>query len=212
MKKHIFSKGLIVIFYLFVYQLCTIPFIAGMAINNHIGYLVVTVISVSIFGLFLYALWKYFKKDFFFKTNITTNVHLELVIFIVAIVVVGYFSGFFPESDNQKIVLDQLHGNTINTILTTVFLGPVAEELIFRGLIAKLFFPKITDKRTAFWYILVSSLAFGLAHVTSFSLTVIPYILMGVILALAYVRFGDIRYSIFLHFLNNLISAILVIL
>ncbi|WP_125713848.1 CPBP family intramembrane glutamic endopeptidase [Companilactobacillus kedongensis] len=212
MKKHSVSKGLTIIFYLFVYQLCTIPFIVGMAISNHIGYLIITAISLVIFGFFLYSLWKYFKKDFSFKVNVTKKIPLELAIFIVAIIVIGYASEFFPESGNQKMVLDQLHNNTINAVLTSVFLGPIAEELIFRGLIAKLFFPKITDYKTAFWYILVSSLAFGFAHVTSLSLTIIPYILMGVVLSLAYVRFGNIRYSIFLHFLNNLIATILVIL
>lgn len=210
--KNIIGKSFIIIFFLFVYQLCTIPFIIDTIIKNSIGYASLTVVGLIIFGFLIYKLWTYFTKDFSFKTNVTKRTYIELAVFIIAIIAAGSLDSFFPESGNQKIILDQLHNNLVNTVITTVFLAPIVEEIIFRGLFAKLFFPKITDVKTSFWYVLTTSIIFGLAHVQSFDLSIIPYILMGVILALAYIRFGDIKYNIFLHFLNNLISVVMVIL
>lgn len=210
--KNIIGKSFIIIFFLFVYQLCTIPFIIDTVIKSKFGYMILTIFGLIIFGLLIYKLWSYFTKDFSFKTNVTKRTYIELSIFIVAIIAASSLDSLFPESGNQKVILDQLHNNLINTVITTVFLAPIVEEIIFRGLFAKLFFPKITDVKTSFWYVLTTSIVFGLAHVQSFDLSIIPYILMGVILALAYIRFGDIKYNIFLHFLNNLISVAMVIL
>lgn len=87
------------------------------------------------------------------------------------------------------------------------FVVPFLEELVFRGIFQNLFF-----KAESFWWPLVlSSLIFGLNHMSNNIIESLMYILLGVALYLAYRRRKNIKDAILLHMMNNGIAAIMLL-
>lgn len=92
-------------------------------------------------------------------------------------------------------------------VLKTVFFAPLLEELVFRGMFAKVYFPNHQKLG-----LVIGNLLFLLVHVpTNFS-SVIIYGGMGAILAYAYYRTDRLETSIAIHFVNNLIATVLMFL
>jgi len=84
-------------------------------------------------------------------------------------------------------------------LLATVFVAPVAEELLFRGYLLNLWM-----RRWGTWTgIVLSSLVFGLAH---FQFAVFAAV-AGVFFALVYLRFGSLWPGTLLHALFNVIGG-----
>ena len=83
------------------------------------------------------------------------------------------------------------------------FVVPFLEELVFRGIFQNLFF-----KAESFWWPLVlSSLIFGLNHMSNNPIEALMYILLGAALYLAYRRRRNIKDAILLHMMNNGVAA-----
>ncbi len=88
---------------------------------------------------------------------------------------------------------------TLPLFFGAVLLAPVAEELLFRGLLLRLFRP-FGDV----WAILLSSLLFAFAHGSLFQM---PYAFVaGLFLAYAAVASGSILFPLLFHFLYNLLT------
>lgn len=88
-------------------------------------------------------------------------------------------------------------------VLILMFVGPILEELVFRGILINLFF-KDQFKWLA---ILVSGLVFSSMHLSDSVASFLLYFLMGAIFAFAYTRKRNIRDSILIHILNNMLAA-----
>ncbi|MGF0095865.1 CPBP family intramembrane glutamic endopeptidase [Peptoniphilus sp. SGI.035] len=106
-----------------------------------------------------------------------------------------YFSENMQVNDINKI-------SPIETIITSVTLVPIGEELYFRKFGLNFLKSKGLDNKHA---ILLSALSFGLFHFRIISSFVSSF-LIGVISGLAYVVTDKLRYSIFTHGLNNLLA------
>lgn len=105
---------------------------------------------------------------------------------------------------NQQAVNAAQMKNPVLNIFFAGFLAPIFEELIFRGIFMNYFFNK-DNRLNNFLAVLVSGAIFGFAHELSFDTTWIMYSILGCCLSFAYMHFRDIRYSIALHMMNNLI-------
>lgn len=91
--------------------------------------------------------------------------------------------------------------------ILVVFLGPVCEETIFRGMFFNVFFTQ--NNRINKWLgIIVSGLVFGVAHDPGFSKYILVYWVLGMILAWVYLRTKDLRYSMITHMLYNALGFI----
>lgn len=106
-------------------------------------------------------------------------------------------------------IADQLRDGHLLVVLLflsyTSVIGPVIEELVFRGLFTELLF-KNTSK---WWSGVVSSVIFGVFHLQSFDLVeLVTYSVLGGMLYLSYARRGEIKDSILLHILNNLLPTL----
>jgi len=85
--------------------------------------------------------------------------------------------------------------------------APLCEEIFFRGMLFRLL-----RTRIPLWSaVLVSAIAFGLAHASpAVSLALLPsFVYMGVVLAVVYARTGWLTNSMLLHGLNNAIVTVL---
>jgi membrane protease YdiL (CAAX protease family) len=113
---------------------------------------------------------------------------------------------------NDEAIFGMLEGNTsillaLNLGLTVIILAPVMEEIIFRGMISKGMF-KDNHFMPA---IILSSIFFSSMHLSGNFISFIIYAGIGAACFLAYWRKKNINDAIFIHFLNNLPGAIMLI-
>lgn len=92
--------------------------------------------------------------------------------------------------------------NYLWVFLSVVLLGPITEELLFRGLVLRFF---LRTGHTAL-AILLSSLLFGLWHMEPVQVVYTFFIGLG--LAQITVHTGSLRGAILVHILNNFLSAL----
>ncbi|MFC6254299.1 CPBP family intramembrane glutamic endopeptidase [Secundilactobacillus hailunensis] len=108
-----------------------------------------------------------------------------------------------PMPTNQSALDGQIQQLPFWNTVYGVVIAPVFEEYLFRGFFFNFFFSKNSPWSNVFG-VFVSGLIFGYLHTMTFSVTTLFYASLGWVLAGAYLYFKDIRYSIILHFVNNL--------
>lgn len=111
------------------------------------------------------------------------------------------------ETANDMQINQILNGNKISVtfvVISLVFMAPVVEELIFRGLIMNLFFK---DERF-WWPIILSATLFSACHASTTIYSFLIYFSLGCVLAFIYRKTGNIKLSIGVQFLNNVVAFI----
>lgn len=106
---------------------------------------------------------------------------------------------------NNQVIAKLLSSNHIVFIIMSfaaVVLNPIAEELIFRGVVMNFFF-----KDDAFWLpIILSGVLFTLEHSSTTLISYLIYFYLGAVFAFIYRKTGNLTNTIWLHALNNLIA------
>lgn len=104
--------------------------------------------------------------------------------------------------DLLKQNFEQLQSNWLG-ILCITLLGPILEELLFRGAITKALLQKYSPVKA----IILSALVFGIFHINPAQ--VVSATLIGVVLAWIYYKTASLIPCIVLHVLNNSLSVFL---
>lgn len=103
-----------------------------------------------------------------------------------------------------KSIMSNSHQALVLMSIAAVVLSPIAEELIFRGILMNFFFSD-----DAYWLpILLSGLLFTLAHSSTTPISYLIYFYMGSVFAYIYRRTGRLTNTILLHALNNFFALI----
>jgi membrane protease YdiL (CAAX protease family) len=115
------------------------------------------------------------------------------------------------QTDNNQAIQTILTSNHLTLVLmafTAIFCSPILEETIFRGYLITAFF-----KSSSKWLpIVISGLAFAFPHMdpnpARFNIiSFLTYAILGGVLAYLYVSTKNLKVSIGLHFLNNLVAV-----
>ncbi|MEJ6347806.1 CPBP family intramembrane glutamic endopeptidase [Holzapfeliella sp. He02] len=218
-KRGTFEKVLMIFIFFFFDILLTglmgtvkaEPISIGYIINNGIRILVAIAIMYVMTVEYGHELKTDNQRNFQFNWRFSKR---NLLIMVSGIVIMLGF---------QVLISLALSGNqtstneaSLNEILSKVnflfplfvmFVGPVVEEYLFRGLFFNLFFKKETRLNNVVG-IIVNGLLFGLMHETSISIYLLLYSVMGMILASVYLFTKDIKSSIVVHIVNNVISSL----
>jgi membrane protease YdiL (CAAX protease family) len=137
---------------------------------------------------------------------------LGLALEIVAGIVLLPISHFINHAP-QRVVedLDTAHGAKLALLaVTALFIAPFVEELFFRGLLLR----SLQRRMSAPAAVVISALAFGLAHVVfDFgSGVVLPALVaLGMLSGIFAVRTGNLSRSILLHMGFNLLAVVAVL-
>ena len=92
------------------------------------------------------------------------------------------------------------------SLLIIAVLAPIAEELLFRGILL----PALVRTQLGFWgAAVVSTLAWTLLHFTYSIAGMMLVFLLGMIFSWLYARTGSLRVPIFAHMANNAIAALM---
>ncbi|MGJ8730342.1 CPBP family intramembrane glutamic endopeptidase [Listeria aquatica] len=129
-----------------------------------------------------------------------------LVISNLLEILITYLNPSFNTA-NQAGIEDMVSSaSPLVVFVAVVILAPIAEEVVFRGLIMKIIFRKYP--KIGF---LVSALLFTFAHIPTDILSFLLYFVMAVGLCLVYYKTKRIEASILLHFINNLIGYFFIV-
>ena len=181
-------------------------YIMDGAMNNGWMYIV----SIAI-GLLVVLFWKgkgYWRNEVFVKNNPMTvgSFFSLLCVFLSAQFFFQMFSLALEWLLNQigfsamsAVEMASTTGSTFSMYIYICFLGPIAEELLFRGIVLRTLRP--WGKQAA---ILISALVFGLFHG---NVVQIPFAFaVGVVLGYVAVE-HSILWAIVLHIINNFVVA-----
>ena len=123
-------------------------------------------------------------------------------------IILGYN---LANSENQSIIILLTKEAPLLMLISSAFLAPIVEEIIFR-----LSLRKVIDNK--YLYIVISGTIFGLMHIFPTELSMaysliqsISYVTMGLFLSHTYVSTNNIWIVIGVHALNNLISMLSII-
>ena len=215
------SKGVLLIIALLLLDLfLQVVMMAGPMISPKISYsLISAFVMIAIFAVTMYWLWrklskshsqfqlvKFVKNDYYqIATCFSYLLISNLVINGIQLVVAGKAQNTSNQASLESFMKQP--GMLIGMLVLVIVIAPILEEFVFRGVLLTYIIPN--QRRVV--QIIVSGLLFGAFHVVgqSFQLfALIQYSIMGAVLAYIYTRYQKIQYSIGLHFLNNLIASI----
>lgn len=129
-----------------------------------------------------------------------------LVVATVGLLLFDLMGGFYLPIPDESEVMQYLVNMMRNPIgfITVCFIGPFAEEVLFRGAIER----RLLQKNWNPWFaIVISALIFALAHFNfaqAFTATVI-----GIFMGWVYYRTRSIWPGVLIHMTNNTIATIL---
>lgn len=172
-------------------------------------------ISILATIIAFYPVLMYMKKDFFLDDLKSDNKKFTLKIVIVAAIVLlsinNILIGFSDileiclnsvgfSANNALKQLEILNDYTIPMTIDICIIGPILEELIYRGAVLK-----SLEKYGKRFAILISAILFGLMHGNFYQI----FMAMGVGIILGYLATEySIKLTILLHIINNIIAQI----
>ncbi|MBO0428984.1 CPBP family intramembrane metalloprotease [Vagococcus fluvialis] len=214
-SKLVYVKYLFFLFLFFL--LSSIPdIVMAILIGLDFSDWLIMVIILCLNGLIIRFVYKkYLSKT---KDNSFENENLEefkwkKILFVLVMYGIMYlidllFSTFLDigTPENQEILEEMFRMTPITIAMMTVVVAPIVEELIFRGLFTT-YFMKNETVLSKIVIVVTSSLVFGLAHEVTPSLSLLYYSSIGAMLSITYMYTKNIKYSILLHFINNLLAT-----
>ena len=183
----------------------------GLAVGTESVFASTVVSQFLILGMPLLLVW-YMKSDV--KTLFSLKLPkvkdfaggfvLYIGIYALMLVVSFVMMSIFPQSaQNTAMTFDALMEQPFVLVLLVMTIMPaIGEELYFRGLI----FGSLRHRYSAVWAIVISSVIFGMFHLSL--VKIIPTGMLGACFAYVAYSSGSIYIGMFLHFFNNLLSAI----
>lgn len=144
------------------------------------------------------------KSKFKLSLKIYVIMWLSLTLFNLA---VSVLMPHYTQPANQQVIEVLVsQQNTLIMFVTLVIIAPIAEELIFRGLIMRGMFPKYPFVGFA-----VSATFFTLAHSPANAIDFMTYFILSVGLTYIYWRTREIKYPIMIHMIQNFLSFIIMV-
>lgn len=158
----------------------------------------------------LYIQYNQFQGRGHFRLGLVVTSYFVL---IIGMMFFGQLNGLLfhqTQTANNQAIAQLLNHNQLATIvfvISSCTLTPVAEELIFRGVLTNLFF-----KADWFWpKVILSGIVFSCAHISTNIVSFATYCFMGMVLAYVYRRSGSLKNSIALHALNNVVAMMVLL-
>lgn len=138
------------------------------------------------------------------KTILVGFVVLTIVKYIGGVVLL-LENGIGANTENQA-ALEQLGMSPLLLVVLTAIAAPIVEETVMRGLILGRLF------NNSYLGVILSSLLFGLLHIPTNIGSWIIYGGMGLVLAVVYHKTQKLEYTIAIHFINNALGVLLMLL
>ena len=186
-----------------------IYFIAGITGRNAFTDIMGLITQVLVFVIAIATGLKIQKRTLvsvcFFKTA-SAGVWGALVLCSVGFVLFHYYFTilFFSFLEGWNTNFGTSEGNLLINTINIALVPAVAEELLFKGLI----FYSLKKRRSWITAVIVSSLLFAACHLQI--IRFIPLFMFSCFSFWVYLRTGSIILPMFIHFVNNLFTLVLI--
>ncbi|MFH1715598.1 MAG: CPBP family intramembrane glutamic endopeptidase [Elusimicrobiota bacterium] len=191
-----------------------------MGINIYLSMMIMNILPCMF--LILYMKRKYNQGVHFMgvhKKDVMKNLGFGIISYITAypllfialvitFIVVQYVGAYIPPHPIVPMMIeDESKVNILSLIIFSCIVGPVTEEIFFRGMI----YPFLRKRSGIVLAAILSSLCFALMH---FNIIIAPIIFItGLLFVYLYEKSGSLAPGIFIHILHNtvMVSWVLVI-
>ena len=195
---------IVVLLYMFAQSTMAIPLALVMKLKPE-EYSAAIGLGIIVAGL-LMILLVHAMKFYNAKNTFRNNISPTLIVIAIIAAIAGAFAGNIA---NEQLDLPNLMeqeftdmSKNIIGILAIAIIGPIAEEVVFRGAVCRSLLKKGVSTGLT---VLISAMLFGLIH---FNPAQIPFaFVMGLVLGYIYCRTGSLVPTIITHILNNSISV-----
>ncbi|MCM8608057.1 MULTISPECIES: CPBP family intramembrane glutamic endopeptidase [Lactiplantibacillus] len=180
--------------------------------------IILAVVYVLVFGIVILAanaLMRHYTGAYQPQRMTRHDWHIVLGVYAVILVLESLFQLLNQliyhqsQTQNNAAIQNLMAGSTLSLwlmALSAVFLTPITEELVFRGVLMNAFFKQSWLK------IILSGIVFGSLHSSSTLPSFMIYLTMGLTLASVYQMTGKIHASMSLHFIINALAMSLLLM
>ena len=175
---------------------------------------ILILIYAAVFGLIIwwayrvfikYRRWQPTRQTFLQRLGWIFGGWLTILLGEQLLNVLNYVIYHQTETANNQAIGQLMGSNHIVMIIMSfaaVVLNPIAEELIFRGVVMNFLF-----KDNSFWApIILSGVLFTLEHSSTNIISYLIYFYLGAVFAYIYRKTGNITNTMMLHAFNNLVA------
>ena len=170
------------------------------------------ILVLIFFRKILFNVIKDFVQDYekYLKWS-TVFVFITLIFMVVSAIVLDYAG--VGESSNQEAINESIVQNGLLQIITVCFVGPVVEEVFYRGILFEVFQGEKNRVVRSIVAIFLSAMFFALMHVSLEEFGVnellanIPIFLLGLTLATLRWKTDNIFCSVLVHIVINSIGT-----
>lgn len=173
------------------------PLEIDMIVRSSISKISSIIIGLSIFKANIKDI--FFNKNQIYKLNLKAKIKLTLL-FISISLFFAILSSFIMMSYDKYIMVVPMPKTTLFLSIFGILVAPICEEILYRGIILNQL------KGIGYLFsIIISSIYFGVMHGIGF----LHAFIIGLILGVVYVLTGNIRWSVIIHFIYNLITDLI---
>lgn len=130
---------------------------------------------------------------------------------VIGIKLILQFLGIHLTSPNNDVLMQQIHSpNVWSMILSLHLLGPILEEIVFRGIFLEGLIRLYPNKK--YIAIFLSSFLFAFAHTFTLSLILLDYFISGMLYSTLYYKSRHLQNSVIAHILTNSLITVLYII
>ncbi|WP_158682934.1 CPBP family intramembrane glutamic endopeptidase [Lactobacillus sp. CBA3605] len=189
-----------------LYTLGQLPLLINNSWRSSMITISLTFLELMLGGLVIVMIWKIYMTAGYSHHNkwpIKTYLY-NVIIGYLSLNTINLSLGAFQSkiTENQQTVITGLHSSSLPLyFIWLVFMAPIIEELIFRGILMDFCFKKQAIISAS----MTSGIVFGLFHGYSNLAGLLTYSGMGLVFALFYRWTGKLSVVILIHGLNNLI-------
>lgn len=179
-------------------------------INNSYDILNILICTIELL-IFAPVYFKYLYKKDKGKFNPSSSNFIKLIIIALGISGLSFvwikIAEQVPALDKYLKVLEQVNehltaGSPLAVFITTAVLGPIIEEVVFRGIIQK----SINQVKSGWLPIVISALVFGISHMVL--IQSVYTFMMGLVVGYIYQKTENLAYPIIIHIVMNSIANI----
>ncbi|MBW1605095.1 CPBP family intramembrane glutamic endopeptidase [Lactobacillus sp. Sy-1] len=214
-----FNRILNIVILVILIEFVQLPVIFLAKAHHPIQQGLLILIYFASYALLIGAAWHFYKKYHpkplgkLTGNDIVVAIGVYVLYYFFSTAMVGLSTVIFHQSQSSNNVAIQslLSSNSLVLCVMMVgiiFLSPILEELVFRGMIVDGLFPNAK----LIWPMLVSGAAFASAHAFSNPFLFLVYGGMGAGMVFIYRKTGTLKANIFFHMLNNTLASISIII
>lgn len=134
------------------------------------------------------------------QTNTKINYFYLIILGVILSLIYNVFAYYLNFA--LKTSLFDNNSNVAVTLLSTGILGPIIEELIFRGII----YNELKSKYSNMKSILITTIFFAIIHINI--IQILYALIIGFILIFVYEKYNNIKAPIILHMASNITTTL----